>query len=159
MAVTSRDLAKFSAGIVKDASGCWLWSGPADRDGYGLIRTSEGQDRVHRWSYRAHRGPIPEGMQIDHVCHTRAVEAGTCSADQDRCPHRRCANPGHLEAVSAAENTRRQDHANRRKTECPAGHDLTDPANVHVRPSGRRTCRACDAARKRSSAQRVAGAV
>lgn len=152
MVVTSRDLAKFSQGLVHDASGCWLWSGPADRDGYGTIRTSTGSHKVHRWSYEAHKGPIPPGMQIDHACHTRAVQAGTCSSDQDRCPHRRCCNPAHLEVVTASENTRRQDHANRRKTTCPNGHDLTDETNVHVRPSGRRTCRACDRERKRALA-------
>jgi hypothetical protein len=155
MAITPRDLATFTNGIKRDASGCWLWTGPADSSGYGVISTSNGQQKVHRFSYLMHKGPIPDGMQVDHRCHTEAVQACTCSSDQDRCPHRRCANPAHLEAVTNAENTLRQDHANRRKTTCPNGHDLTDEANVHVRPSGRRACRACDRERKR----RVAGAV
>jgi HNH endonuclease len=149
VAVTSRDLSTFQRSIKRDASGCWLWTGPTDSSGYGVIATSAGQQQVHRFSYAAHKGPIPAGLQVDHRCHTEAVQRGECSGDQDRCPHRRCANPAHLEAVTAAENTRRQDHANRRKTTCPNGHDLTDEANVHIRPSGRRTCRACDRDRKR----------
>lgn len=147
--VTSRDLANFTRGIKKDASGCWLWTGPTDSSGYGVIATSNGQQRVHRFSYLAHKGPFDLELQIDHACHTWAVAAGTCSADQERCQHRRCANPAHLEAVTASENTKRQDHANRRKEACPKGHDLTDESNVHVRPSGRRTCLSCDRERKR----------
>jgi hypothetical protein len=146
--VTPRDLRLFSAGIKRDSTGCWLWTGTTDSSGYGVISTSTGTHKVHRWSYEAHKGPVPDGLQVDHHCHTLAVEAGTCSADQDRCQHRRCCNPAHLEAVTPSENTKRQDHANRRKAVCPKGHDLTDPRNVHIRPSGRRTCRTCDRERK-----------
>ena len=146
--VTARDLRTFQRNTRWVASGCLIWTGPTDSSGYGVIATSNGPMPVHRFSYLAHKGPVPAGLQVDHVCHTEAVKRGECSGDRERCPHRRCANPAHLEAVTASENTKRQDHANRRKNVCAKGHDLTDPANVHLRPSGRRACRACDRERK-----------
>lgn len=105
---------------------------------------------VHRWAYLTHVGQIPEGYAIDHVCHTRAVAAGTCTSDLDRCSHRSCVCPGHLEAVTTGENTRRSDHANRRRTECPKGHPY-DEANTRYDKRGKRACRECDRLRKRTS--------
>jgi hypothetical protein len=95
---------------------------------------------VHRLSYEWHRGPIPEGMQLDHRCHTEAVARGECGGGD--CLHRRCVNPSHMDVVSASENTDRQDHANRAKTHCPRGHEYTEE-NTRVR-RGRRECRTCD---------------
>jgi hypothetical protein len=80
---------------------------------------------AHRLSYEHHVGPIPDGLQIDHTCRNR-----------------KCVNPEHLEPVTNAENTTRQDHAERRKTHCPKGHPY-DEANTYVDPSGARRCRAC----------------
>ena len=146
---TPGDLATFRRYVKQDASGCWLWTGDADRDGYPTARMSNRNVRVHRWSLEAHKGaPSDLDMQAGHVCHDRAVEAGTCSSDLDYCQHRRCVNPAHLEWQTRSQNVLAQDHANRRKDVCPRGHDMRDPSNVHVRPSGRRNCRRCDADRK-----------
>ncbi len=81
---------------------------------------------------------IQPGMQLDHLCRNR-----------------QCVNPEHLEEVTASENTRRQDHAGRRKTECPRGHPYDD-GNTRINSQGKRVCRACDKARK-NSAKDVAG--
>lgn len=84
---------------------------------------------VHRVMFEHHVGPVPDGMQLDHV-------AGLCG-------NRNCCNPAHLEPVTASENIRRQDHANRRKTECPRGHAYT-PENTRIDSAGKRRCRQCE---------------
>ena len=45
---------------------------------------------AHRYYYEKLRGPIPEGMQIDHLCRLPA-----------------CVNPDHLEVVTPTQNVRR----------------------------------------------------
>ena len=117
-------------------------------DGYGHFRPGPGQPRhmAHKWAYTAFIGPIPEGMQIDHRCHT---EDKDCPGGQS-CQHRRCVNPQHLEAVTASENTKRQRHAGRAKTHCPKGHPYTGD-NLILWNDGKRRCRECDTARRATS--------
>lgn len=74
---------------------CWLWLGWTDRDGYGALDVAGKFTRAHRYAYELLIGPIPEGLTLDHV-----VAWG--------CHHKNCVNPGHLEPVTAAENTRRE---------------------------------------------------
>jgi len=102
--------------------GCWMWSGPLDRNGYGRTTFKfDGSLRgAHRWSYLTAIGPIPEGMQIDHLCRVRA-----------------CVNPLHLEVVTFEENMRRT-----RKPYCGRGlHEMT-PDNIPR--TGKRRCVACN---------------
>jgi hypothetical protein len=50
---------------------CWCWTGQKDLGGYGRI-TYRGQTRgVHRLAYEYWIGPIPEGMQVNHICNIR----------------------------------------------------------------------------------------
>jgi len=127
------ELARITKRLTVVEDGCWLWNGPLTPNGYATFRVHRGggQVVVHRALYEHYVGPIPEGLQADHLCRVR-----------------RCCNPAHLELVSPSTNTERQDHANRRKTTCVNGHDLTDASNVRLR-RGRRECLACDRARKR----------
>ena len=67
-------------------SPCWLWPGKVDLRGYAKI----GSKPAHRAVYEALVGPIPPGLQIDHLCHVR-----------------HCMNPTHLEAVTPEENQAR----------------------------------------------------
>lgn len=143
------------------ADGCWLWDGYVqERTGYGFAsyRRPDGKWRTalaHRVSYLLRVGPIPEGMQLDHTCHTAAVERGECEGGPS-CLHRRCVRPDHLEVVTAAVNTLRSmavTAINKRKTRCTAGHSLAD---AYVDPRGRRTCRVCKRRNDAESSRRRA---
>lgn len=129
----------------QQANGCWLWTGEGNTAGYGMFRPGPGKPRhmAHRWAYEAFTGPIPEGLEVDHACHTKDL-----SCPGGACPHRRCVNPAHLEAVSGSENTTRQRHHNRGKETCPRNHPY-EGDNLITGKDGRRRCRACDLERKR----------
>lgn len=100
---------KFDACVFPEAlSGCWLWAGAWDNKGYGIFSSQGKSLRAHRVSYEQHKGPIPEGLQIDHLCRVHC-----------------CVNPDHLEAVTPKENTLRgfgHTAVNAKKTHCPKGH-------------------------------------
>jgi len=126
------ELARFHRNVTMTAE-CWIWNGPQTPNGYGKWQRGPGfRERViHRIIWEHHNNqPIPEGKQLDHLCRNRL-----------------CCNPTHLEPVTGSENTTRQDHAHRRKTECPKGHEYT-PENTRTTPAGRRVCKQCDRDRK-----------
>lgn len=77
---------------VDPTTGCWLWDHHTSDKGYGQLRErSSGRTiKAHRYFYELHRGPIPDGLHLDHLC---------------RNP--RCVNPDHLEPVTNGENQRR----------------------------------------------------
>jgi hypothetical protein len=143
---------------------CWPWLGGLDRGGYGKMRDQRRTKGVHRVAYELAVGPIPDGMTIDHLCHT----ADESCLGGITCRHRRCINPLHLEPVTPGENTARGRSGrtsgahNRRKTHCPKGHPY-DEANT-VRTGLRRVCRECSLAwsaaykrRRRAEASRRRG--
>lgn len=77
------------------ATGCWVWTGPRDRKGYGRIKVGRRETGTHRAAWLAYRGDIPEGLVIDHLCRVRA-----------------CANPWHMELVTIRVNTERAIYTN-----------------------------------------------
>jgi len=82
--------------------------------------------KMHRWVYAQAFGEIPEGYQIDHMCHNEAVARGECEGGQ-KCPHRACVNPAHLRAVTRSENQRAGLAGLDNRTHCRArGHELTE---------------------------------
>lgn len=123
---------------VGEPEDCWPWLGAEHRDssgplGYGKC-TSPISRLAHRVAYTLTKGPIPAGLTIDHV-----REMG--------CTSKLCCNPGHLEAVTVAENNRR---AAALRTHCPAGHPYAAP-NLHVTRANVRHCRICDRDRHRAA--------
>lgn len=124
---------------------CWPWLGSLNQ-GYAHLtaRLSGGRTtvRVARFMYERAHGPIPSGLELDHVCHT--IDA-PCRGGVS-CSHRSCVNPAHLEPVTRTENTRRAwrnlGGFNARKTHCPSGHPYDD-SNTRV-SHGRRYCIECN---------------
>ena len=52
-------------------SGCWLWTACVDADGYGQIALGtrgKKRERAHRVAWELYRGPIPDGLQVNHSC-------------------------------------------------------------------------------------------
>ncbi len=73
---------RFWARVALDSSGCWLWGGLRDVDGYGRLGRGAGcgtRARAHRLAYEAAHGPILPGFCVLHRCDTPA-----------------CVNPAHL---------------------------------------------------------------
>lgn len=106
-----------------DLGSCWIYSGRINDKGYGIFVLDEVDVRAHRWSYEQLVGPIPEGLDLDHLCRVRE-----------------CVRPEHLEPVTTKVNVLRGEgitarHA--RKETCAKGHALTP------RPGGGRICREC----------------
>lgn len=67
---------------IKAPSGCWLWIGHIE-NGYGRI----GKRLAYRVTYERVHGPVPKGLELDHICRVRS-----------------CVNPDHLEPVTKVEN-------------------------------------------------------
>ena len=116
-------------------SGCWLWMGSLDRDGYGQTvgKKADGKltsFRAHRIAFEKARGPIPDGLVIDHKCRVRS-----------------CVNPDHMEPVTNMENIRRGETGQFRlkNTHCPNGHEYTQK----TRKDGSRICLTCNRERDR----------
>jgi hypothetical protein len=105
--VPEAEVRRFWAKVDRDDSGCWLWTGATTANGYGRFRVRRDSRwthvMAHRWAYEAANGPIPDGIYPDHLCHTNDAD---CPGGTS-CPHRRCVNPDHLDAVGDEENRRR----------------------------------------------------
>jgi hypothetical protein len=71
--------------------GCWLWESAVNQNGYGRFWHKNKTKKAHRVSYEIYVGPIPDGLQIDHLCRQAS-----------------CVNPHHLDVVTQKENQRRK---------------------------------------------------
>lgn len=125
-----------SRAIVNPQTHCWEWVGCLDQWGYGLLKDHGVMRRAHRVSFAMWYGPIPDGLEIDHLCYVR-----------------RCINPDHLEAVTGPENIRRA--AARRKRngkEKPGDYPVMlhgkdgGGVQVYLTPAGTYSLRAPEAA-------------
>lgn len=130
-ATTQRFRSKYRIG----KSGCWLWTSPLPPSGYARYTIGYKAYQAHRLSYETYIGPIPDGLQLDHLCRVR-----------------HCVNPTHVEPVTNWENLKRgvgPSAINARKTRCNRGHPYTED-NTHINPAGARRCRKCHRDRQRS---------
>lgn len=117
---------------VEITDACWLWRGALTHDGYGRFRPGGPGRRAamaHRWLYELCVSPVPEGLQLDHLCRVR-----------------HCVNPDHLEPVTSRENKLRGIIVFSKralKTHCPKGHPYSG-TNVRYTPDGKsRYCLQC----------------
>lgn len=131
--------------VLDPGSGCWLWEG-ALTVGYGclkpLVDEPKRTDLVHRLTYEYFIGPIPDGLEPDHLCRVRS-----------------CCNPWHLEPVTRRENAIRGECGSvtrakmLAKTHCPQGHPYSGD-NLYIAKSGDRMCKTCQ--RTRDKARKAA---
>jgi hypothetical protein len=104
--------------------GCWIWDGALSKEGYGVLRTEDGQRPAQRLFWETFVGPIPEGYQV----RSRKLQI---------CVGRACCNPAHHRAQGpVVEDV---------LTTCKAGHLLTPDNVVIENRNGRpfKRCRIC----------------
>jgi len=78
-----------------DLGPCWEWMAYRNRKDYGRFggRRADGGNRMvlaHRWAYETLIGPIPDGLEPDHLCRNHP-----------------CVRPSHLEPVTHIVNMQR----------------------------------------------------
>lgn len=95
---------RFMSHVSIQENGCWFWLLKKTRWGYGVFAyRKDGQSltfKAHRYAYEMLRGPIPDGMVLDHLCRNPG-----------------CVNPDHLEIVTPSENSSRMQRANKKQRE------------------------------------------
>lgn len=70
-------------------TGCWLWGGSANKQGYGNFWMDKKCQKAHRVSYKLFVGPLSDDLDVMHTC--------------DFPP---CVNPAHLRAGTTKDNVR-----------------------------------------------------
>lgn len=121
---------------ARDENGCLLWPHGKFAAGYGCVYRESGEpEYVHRVAHEAVIGPIPDGYHVDHVW-----ERG--------CRSRACFWPGHLEAVTPAENNRRRWLAFKMSHPRPCGHEWGND-----RPGRSGDCKICHREQERARHQ------
>ena len=84
---------------VDRSSGCWLFKGSTNQDGYGQLIWQRKISGAHRLAWLDANGPIPEGLNVLHRCDTPA-----------------CCRPDHLFLGTQAANVKDMDRKKRRRS-------------------------------------------
>ena len=121
------DIEKFCAKFeVNPVTLCWEWTAYLTQAGYPQIGEHRAVRPAHRVGYEWFVGPIPSGLELDHLCRNT-----------------KCVNPDHLEPVTGAENLRRARAARLvERTHCPKGHPY-DEGNTRWKNGKYRECKTC----------------
>lgn len=102
---------RFYSYVFHDFNGCWRWTNRLI-EGYGNFWIGKTCYRAHVFSYLIHKGEVPEGLVLDHLCRIRD-----------------CVNPNHLEPKTIKENILCGEGIaaiNSKKTHCKHGHEFTE---------------------------------
>lgn len=132
--MNERELSRFEAKFSVDASGCWLWNGAKNNDGYGRFHAEGGRRAkmwmAHRIAYTHWVGDIADNLQLDHLCRNPS-----------------CVNPKHLEPVTLIQNVQRGKLGVLKTptTHCANGHAYDDENSYYSTQDRwqRRQCRTC----------------
>jgi hypothetical protein len=134
---------RFWAKVEVDHEGCWLWTAALDSVGYGVFSIGGNRNaKAHRWLYESAFGPIPNGLECDHLCRVR-----------------RCVNPNHIELVTHRENIARSNSTPFKVKNdyaagvCRSGHSLAEFGRTHK--DGYVRCSRCAAERRKARASRI----
>lgn len=134
-AIPAMDRERFMAKVIPvPESGCWIWEGSLC-GGYGSVCINGKAYRAHRVSYQMHKGEIPEGLTIDHLCRVRC-----------------CVNPDHIFPGTDTDNVRDcvrkgrlRPHGCAVRTSCRKGHPYKEGSFIIDR-QGYRNCLVCRSA-------------
>jgi hypothetical protein len=103
MRVNEKAMSRFSRSFALDsATQCWIWTANTDPMGYARFSFKNKDYSGHRVSWYVSGRTVPEGMVIDHICHTPA-----------------CVNPSHLRLASRKQN---QEHRLPTSTRATSGY-------------------------------------
>lgn len=81
---------------------CWVWTGgktEAGPDAYGQVWVDGGMRLVHKLLWELRNGPVPDGLMLDHVCHTKL-----------------CVRPSHLRTLTNKQNRENRTHTQANNT-------------------------------------------
>lgn len=110
---TAEDMFWHHVGITEE---CWYWLSDKNNKGYGDIKHHSGRWLAHRLSYELHKGQIPPGLVIDHLCHVPD-----------------CVNPDHLRAVTHKQNMEHRSGAQSNSTTGVRGVSPTPSGSFRAR--------------------------
>lgn len=128
-----------ASSVPEPNSGCFLWIGALQKDGYGTLRSDGRSLLAHRAAWEAAFGTPPADKYVLHKCDVPW-----------------CVNPAHLYIGTQFDNmgdaVRRRRHSNSKKTHCKRGHELSGENLYEYTNKGRpaRCCRHCHNAAHRA---------
>jgi hypothetical protein len=139
----NKNFERFKAYVKVVETDCWLWQSTKTRNGYAQFRVNGKRWLAHRWIFLRTIGPIPHGLELDHLCRVR-----------------NCVNPLHLEPITHSENVKRGNNSLRLFSQlniCRRGHPLEGSNVMLDKKRGSRRCKICFIALQKSMVKIAGG--